>query len=101
MKAVGVKALKDNLSKYLKMVQDGEIVWVTHRDEVIAEIHRPTRPMPARISRWEAFLNDEERRGSIERAKPGRSPSILDLAAIPRPKTKIDLQALMDEVRAD
>ena len=101
MKVVGVKVLKDNLSKYLKLVEEGETVWVTHRDEVIAEIHRPTHPLPTRVSRWDAFLNDEERRGSIQRAKPGYAPSLLDLNAIPRPEIKIDLQALLDEIRAD
>ena len=38
MESVGIKVLKDNLSKYLRMVRDGEIVLVTDRDEVIAEI---------------------------------------------------------------
>ena len=41
MKSVGIKVLKDNLSKYLRMVRDGEIVLVTDRDEVIAEIQSP------------------------------------------------------------
>ena len=31
MKSVGIKVLKDNLSKYLRMVRDGEIVLVTDR----------------------------------------------------------------------
>ena len=42
MKSVGIKALKDKLSAYLKLVRAGEIVLVTDRDEVIAEIRRPS-----------------------------------------------------------
>ena len=57
MKAVGVKVLKDNLSKYLKLVQSGEIIWVTDRDEIIAEIYKHTVPVPSKISQWESFLN--------------------------------------------
>ena len=38
MKAVGIKTLKDNLSKYLKLVQSGEIIWVTDRDEIVKAI---------------------------------------------------------------
>ncbi|UCF99389.1 MAG: type II toxin-antitoxin system Phd/YefM family antitoxin [Spirochaetaceae bacterium] len=60
MKAVGIKNLKDNLSKYLQLVQSGEVIWITDRDRVIAEILKPTIPVPNRISRWESFLNVQE-----------------------------------------
>jgi antitoxin (DNA-binding transcriptional repressor) of toxin-antitoxin stability system len=38
MKAVGVKVLKAKLSEYLRLVKSGEVVLVTERDEVIAEL---------------------------------------------------------------
>jgi antitoxin (DNA-binding transcriptional repressor) of toxin-antitoxin stability system len=79
MKAVGTKVLKDNLSKYLRMVREGETILVTDRDEVIAEIHRPTQPVPGKVSRWEAFLNEEARRGSVTRSRTGKLPSIASL----------------------
>ncbi len=41
-KAVGVKALRDNLSRYLKEVRSGTTILVLDRDEVIAEIREPT-----------------------------------------------------------
>ena len=101
MKAVGTKVLKDNLSKYLRMVREGETILVTDRDEVIAEIRRPTQPFPGKVSRWEAFLNDEVRRGSVTRAKTGKPPSMARLLEIPRPSVPVEIQDLMDCIKAD
>jgi antitoxin (DNA-binding transcriptional repressor) of toxin-antitoxin stability system len=101
MKVVGTKVLKDNLSKYLKMVREGETVLVTDRDEVIAEIHRPTHPAVGRVSRWTAFVNEEVRRGSMTRAKTGRAPSLDGLLELPRPQTPIDLNELLGIIKAD
>lgn len=101
MKAVGTKVLKDNLSKYLKMVREGETILVTDRDEVIAEIHRPTYPLAGKISPWEAFLNDQVRKGSMQKARTGQPPSLARLLKLPRPATPINLQALFDFVKAD
>jgi antitoxin (DNA-binding transcriptional repressor) of toxin-antitoxin stability system len=101
MKAVGTKVLKDNLSKYLRMVREGETILVTDRDEVIAEIRRPTQPFEGRVSRWEAFLNDEVRRGSVTRARTGKPPSMARLLEIPRPSVTVEIQGLMDFIKAD
>ena len=101
MKDVGIKVLKDNLSKYLKMVKAGEIVWVTDRDEIIAEIHRPTKPIPAQVSHWQAFLNDEERRGGLIRALSKKTPPLNKLRDLSRPRNVIDLQTLLDEIKGD
>lgn len=101
MKAVGTKVLKDNLSKYLKMVREGETILVTDRDEVIAEIHRPTIPIAGRVSRWTAFLNEEIRKGSVTPAKTGVAPRLQDLRNIPRPARPVDLGRLIDAIKAD
>jgi len=45
MKAVAVKELKNRLSAYLREVATGEIVLVTDRGKVVAELRRPTREM--------------------------------------------------------
>ena len=47
VKSVGVKQLKSRLSEYLRLVRSGEIVLVTDRDEVVAEL-RPARRQLAR-----------------------------------------------------
>jgi len=41
MRAIGVKALKDKLSEYLRIVASGETVLVTDRDRVVAELIPP------------------------------------------------------------
>jgi antitoxin (DNA-binding transcriptional repressor) of toxin-antitoxin stability system len=43
MKTVGVKQLKAQLSEYLRAVKRGELVVVTERDQVIAEIRAPRK----------------------------------------------------------
>ena len=101
MKSVGIKVLKDNLSKYLRMVRGGETILVTDRDEVIAEIRQPAGHVPGVMSRLEAFLDEEARRGSVVRAKKGATSSWSMLRNIPRPQVPVDLQALLDETRAD
>ena len=101
MKVVGTKVLKDNLSKYLRMVREGETVLVTDRDEVIAEIHRPVHPVAGKVSRWDAFLNDAVRKGSITRARQGNAPPLALLLEVPRPEVPIALNDLLDLVKAD
>ena len=56
MKAVGIRELKDRLSEYLRKVQAGEVVLVTDRGRIVAEIREPSaaplaRPVPAGIRR--------------------------------------------------
>ena len=41
MRAVGIKALTDRLSEYLRIVASGETVLVTDRDRVVAELIPP------------------------------------------------------------
>ncbi|MEW5813932.1 MAG: hypothetical protein AB1798_00860 [Spirochaetota bacterium] len=85
----------------MKLVKMGEIIWVMDRDEVIAEIHKPTTPIPDKVSLWEAFLNDEERKGSIKRSSSVKTPLIAELRKNSGSRKPIDLQQLMDDVRSD
>ena len=41
MRAVGIRELKNRLSKYLRMVRRGEDILITDRGEVIAELRQP------------------------------------------------------------
>jgi antitoxin (DNA-binding transcriptional repressor) of toxin-antitoxin stability system len=43
MKTVGIKRLKARLSEYLRAVKRGEVVVVTDRDQVVAELRAPQR----------------------------------------------------------
>ena len=101
MKVVGTKVLKDNLSKYLRMVRAGETILVADRDEVIAEIHRPVHPVAGRVSRWETFLNEETRKGVLTRARAAQAPVFAQLLKLPRPKVPIAVAHLLDSLKED
>lgn len=103
MKAVGIKNLKNNLSRYLDLVREGEVVYVTDRDEVIAEIHKPVSAPARMLSRWDAFLNERERKGAVVRAR--RTESSIDDEAkrlkLKRPAGSPSLKELLDDTRGD
>ncbi len=42
MKAVGIKTLKNRLSEYVRIAARGEVVLVTDRDQVVAELRAPS-----------------------------------------------------------
>jgi antitoxin (DNA-binding transcriptional repressor) of toxin-antitoxin stability system len=42
MKTVQIKVLRDNLSKYLKLVKEGEVILVKERTTIIAELKHPS-----------------------------------------------------------
>ena len=97
MKAVGIKNLKNNLSRYLGYVKEGEIVIVLDREEVVAEISKPTMRSHPSLSPWQAFLNSEEKNGSIILAKKNVTPNPV---ALPK-KHDVDLHKILKETRAD
>jgi antitoxin (DNA-binding transcriptional repressor) of toxin-antitoxin stability system len=63
MKVVGIKALKDRLSEYVRLVQAGETVLVTDRDEVVAELVPPRADRARAIS--DVALLADIRRGIV------------------------------------
>jgi antitoxin (DNA-binding transcriptional repressor) of toxin-antitoxin stability system len=98
MRSVGIKALKAQLSRYIDLVRKGEVVLVTDRDEVVAEIRLPSRMVPSGVSRWDLALQEEARRGSVILAKRTQSR----LHSLPTPcDDGVDLQQLLDELRED
>jgi antitoxin (DNA-binding transcriptional repressor) of toxin-antitoxin stability system len=74
MQEVGIKALKDNLSQYIGLVRKGEIVVVKDRNEVVAEIRRPSNNNTENLYIQEAIL-----KGSVlpEKAKKTNIDSIV------------------------
>ena len=89
MRSVGIKALKNGLSEYIRAVSAGETVLVTDRDRVVAEIVPP---------RKRGALTDEEvialgvREGWITPAKNrGPLPPPADLPHIPLETLLADL----------
>lgn len=45
MKVVGIRELKNRLSEYIRLVRNGERVFVTDRGVIVAEIRQPGTPV--------------------------------------------------------
>lgn len=64
MRSIGIKALKDRLSEYVRLAASGETVLVTQRDRVVAELGPPR---PGRAERLDdAALAEATRRGWLK-----------------------------------
>ena len=61
MKSVGLKVLKNKLSEYVRLAQNGETVLVTDRDTVVARLVPPDQAGAAQAT--DAVLLDLIRRG--------------------------------------
>ncbi len=70
MRAVGLRALKNHLSEYVRLAAGGEVVLVTDRERVVAEITPPSAGRT--LTPHDAMLADAVRRGWITPAL-GRS----------------------------
>ena len=73
MKAVGVRELKAHLSRYLRDVAAGEVVLVTDRGTVVAELRSPTEDAVANETEMDRRLREMARHYplTIGRKKPG------------------------------
>jgi antitoxin (DNA-binding transcriptional repressor) of toxin-antitoxin stability system len=66
MRSVGIKALKNRLSTYVRLATLGETVLVTDRDKVVAELGPPRADRPATIT--DAVLAEGARQGWLRPA---------------------------------
>ena len=96
MRSVGIKVLNSRLSEYVRLAASGEIVLVTDRDRVVAELG-PLREARSPVLA-DAFLAEAVRSGVL-------SPPILAASGRPpRPAPVASLQELLaelDEHRSD
>jgi antitoxin (DNA-binding transcriptional repressor) of toxin-antitoxin stability system len=105
MKAVGIKKLKNELSRYLHIVRSGESVLVLDRDEVVAEI-RPTARRGAvdlgavDLQAWDAFVAQRAAEGRMYPAK-GRGPSMMALVEAGVFPEVPNARQIIEETRAD
>ena len=98
MRAVGVKKLKARLSEYLRLVKAGEVVLVTDRDEVVAEL-RPARRQPLPPDTIEETLDDLAASGSVTRASTGKGKWTWKVEGIGLPEGSAG--RILDQLRAD
>jgi len=97
MKSVGIKQLKARLSEYLRAVKAGEVVLVTDRDEVVAEL-RPPHQLPPPLEA-EDTLQSLADAGEVTRARRGKGGWQWKAKGLGMgPGTA---KALLDEIRAD
>ena len=94
MKEVGIRELKNRLSEYVRLVRSGEVVMVTDRGEVVAEL-RP--PGGGGMEQYPA-LADLARRGQVRLGEPNRPGLYPVLPAVTPPGTAA---RLLDEERGD
>ena len=100
-KTVGIRDLKNNLSRYLREVREGETFWIKDRNRVIAEIHRPGPDAPERLSRLESWLETEERKGRLRRARVGDASLEESWRKARASAESLDLTDILDEIRSD
>ncbi|HEX9818321.1 MAG TPA: prevent-host-death protein [Methylomirabilota bacterium] len=82
MRSVGLKVLKNKLSEYVRLAAGGEIVLVTDRDRVVAELVPPREGRSPLLA--DAMLADAVRRGWITPAAlgPGAPPPRAPIAKL-------------------
>jgi len=67
MYAVGIRELKAKLSDFVRKVRDGEVILVTDRGRVVAELRAATVQLPADDADDELGLRDLGQSGALER----------------------------------
>jgi antitoxin (DNA-binding transcriptional repressor) of toxin-antitoxin stability system len=99
MREVGIRELKNRLSEYVRLVKDGEeVVRVTDRGEVVAELRAPEVPSNDLLQQYPGLV-DMARRGLIRLpSRPHRPGLYPRLPSVTPPGTA---QRLLDEERED
>jgi antitoxin (DNA-binding transcriptional repressor) of toxin-antitoxin stability system len=95
MRSVGLKVLKNKLSEYVRLAASGEVVLVTDRDRVVAELVPPREGRSPLLA--DAMLADAVRNGWISAPVSARSgpPPRLPVAPL------ADLLSELDRDRSD
>ena len=90
MHSVGIKVLKNKLSEYVRVAAAGELVLVTDRGQVVAELVAPR--VRADASPTERRLGELMRQGLLAPAKNSRD------APLPQRKPAANIAELLDEL---
>jgi antitoxin (DNA-binding transcriptional repressor) of toxin-antitoxin stability system len=97
MKEIGIRELKNRLSEYIRLVREGEVVVVTDRGKVVAELRPPGGP-DLELARKYPKLVEMARQGLVRLGKPNHPGLYVRLPAVTPPGTA---QQLLDETRED
>jgi len=94
MTTVGVRDLKNQLSRYLDIVKGGESVLVTEHNKIIAQISAP-REDPLSPSLEDALI-ELEKAGKVIRSRRNQS-----LAQCPQTSQALDWESIHRDARSD
>ena len=93
MRAVGIKALKNRLSEYVRVAASGETVLVTDRDRIVAELGPPRETRSPALA--DAVLADAVRKGWL-------TPPVLSTSGPPQTSRPVArLHELLAELQDD
>jgi antitoxin (DNA-binding transcriptional repressor) of toxin-antitoxin stability system len=92
MRSVGLKVLKNKLSEYVRLAAGGEVVLVTDRDRVVAELVPPHESRSGFLA--DATLAEAVRQGWL-------TPPALAASGIPPRLPVATLAELLAELEAD
>jgi prevent-host-death family protein len=92
MRTVGLKALKNKLSEYVRAATAGETVLVTDRNRVVAEL---VPPRPEKLLSDDEFLTMEAQEGRVRRA------TLRGAAALPSRRPVASSHEIMRELEQD
>ncbi|MBM9501699.1 type II toxin-antitoxin system prevent-host-death family antitoxin [Leptospira sp. 201903071] len=101
MKSVGIRDLKNNLSKYLHLVKAGETIVITEHEQVIAEIKKPSEFIEDSKKRLYLYLEEQNRIGKIRLAKRNKSQIDSIVKKHTKKMPKIDWETIHKDSRAD
>lgn len=97
MKEVGIRELKNRLSEYIRLVRNGEVVMVTDRGHVVAELHPPGVGAVEGMDRYPGLV-DWARQGLVTLGAANRPGLYPELEPCSAPGTAAQL---LDEERGD
>lgn len=98
MREVGIRELKNRLSEYIRLVREGEVVMVTDRGEVVAELRAPVAEQNELLRKYPG-LAEMVRQGRVSLpTRPHRPGSYPRLPSVTPPGTAA---RLLDEDRGE
>jgi len=97
MKQVGIRELKDHLSEYIRHVREGEVVMVTDRGEVVAELRSPS--IGGELEQKYPGLVEMARKGLVRLPRKPNGPGAYPL--LPSVTPPGTAAKLLDEIRGD
>lgn len=99
MRAIGIREMKSRFSEYLRLVAEGEVVLVTDRGRVVAQLAPPPAAGAPPVSE-EAALRRLAAAGKVRLPTPGSVLSARE-GPVKGAPTGLDIAGILNEMRED